>query len=196
MGSKITRRPSRWEAGEPAATRVSTAQRLPEGEAVAPQAGSAPRQRYRGQQEPQPPSGGARTDSIQTGGGGSWRQQALQPSLQVGMSRHQSFHHSGGWNRRGIRVRPPCSSTRSVASAGRAPAWLHPPGEPGAERLRGPETPVQPPPPCPSGLPTMGAAPRPWLQRGLRWAQSCQWDWSPRSWGGYTSRSGRCPADS
>lgn len=56
------------------------------------------------------------------------------------------------------------------------------------ERLRGPETTGQPRPP--RGRP----APRRWLQSGR--AQSCQRGRGPRSWGGCTSRSGRCPAGS
>lgn len=62
----------------------------------------------------------------------------------------------------------PCSPTRSLVSAGRAPAWLRPPGKPGAERLRGPETPGQLPAlPFTKGCPPRGMAPRRWLQRGL-----------------------------
>lgn len=133
------------------------------GRGAAPTAGSAPEN---GLQRP------ARANSVQRGREEAGAAASTPPTPQAEMSGRQSSP------RRGVHGHLPL-------------CWegLHPPGKPGAERLRGPETPGQPPPSMRSG-----PAPRPWLQSGR--GQSCQQGRSPRSWGGCTSRSGRCPAGS
>ena len=85
--------------------------------------------------------GGTRTNSIQKGGEAG------------GSSKHPASSAGG-------HLEAPAGAALLLreerAFSWRAPAQLRSSGKPGAERLCEPETPGQPPPPCPPGLPTVG----------------------------------------
>lgn len=146
------------------ATRVSTGQWLP-GKKWPPQAGSAPGQQGTEASESSNHNQGRGEDSVREEVAGDSSERSC--LLAGGDERRQSSHRGGAGTGK-VSAGLPCSPARSLASAGRAPAWLRPPGKPGAKRLRRPETPGQLLAlPFTKGCPPRGMAPRCWLQRGL-----------------------------
>lgn len=150
VGSQLTCRPSRWEAGEPVAAVFPPDSGCRKGRKWPWQAGSVPDHQGRGQQEPPTKTTeGARTKSIQMKEKESRGSSRCSCPSVPGEVRGASPPSSGGWHQR-----RPGEATRphgGLVLASKSASLAHPPG--------------RPPPPCPSGLPVWAWSQRSWSER-------------------------------